>query len=68
MQSWHQIQFQDKEIKDWKNSYTYHKKQLSCETDTLSIRYLQLARKRWKEGERDQSKEAAVAKTSRGVL
>ena len=42
IQSWKQIQFQEEEIKDRKDSYSYHKNQLSCETDSRSIRYLQL--------------------------
>ena len=25
MQSWNQIQFMEEEIKDWKDSYSYHK-------------------------------------------
>ena len=43
IQNWKQIQFQEEEIKDWIDSYSYHKSQLSCETDSRSIRYLQLA-------------------------
>ena len=42
IQSWKQIQFQEEEIKDRKDSYSYHKNQLSFETDTRSIRYLKL--------------------------